>query len=57
MVFADKATNMYEMSKDEYTKLINDNVTKTYQKTTTSTKTKIDKGTKHLMEMYADQSA
>ena len=32
MVFADKTTNMYEMSKDEYTKLINDNVTKTYQK-------------------------
>ena len=57
MVFADKTTNMYEMSKDEYTKLINDNVTKTYQKTTTSAKTKIDKGTKHLMEMYADQSA
>ena len=26
MVFADKTTNMYEMSKDEYTKLINDNV-------------------------------
>ena len=60
------AIYVYEMSKDEYTKLINDNVTKTYQKTTTSTKTKIDKGTKHFakkldlekkMEMYANQSA
>ena len=66
MLFADKITNMYEMSKDEYTKLINDKVTKTYQKTTTSTKTKIDKGTKHFaeklklekkMEMYANQLA
>ena len=47
-VFADKATNMYEMSKEEYAKLINDYVTKTYQKTTTSTKKKIDKETKHF---------
>ena len=43
MVFADKTANMYEISKDDYVKLINDNVTKTYQKTTLSTKTKIDK--------------
>ena len=47
-VFADKATNMYEMSKEEYAKLINDYVAKTYQKTTTSTKKKIDKETKHF---------
>ena len=57
---------MYEMSKEEYNKLINVNVTKTYRKTTTSTKNKIDKETKHFakklkleekMEQYADQSA
>ena len=48
MVFADKTTNIYEMSKEDYVKLINDNVTKTYQKTTLSTKTKIDKETKNL---------
>ena len=47
-VFADKATNMYEMSKEEYAKLINDYVAKTYQKTTTSTKKKIDKETNHF---------
>ena len=39
---------MYEMSKGEYAKLINDYVAKTYQKTTTSTKKKIDKETKHF---------
>ena len=32
MVFANKTANLYEMSKEEYTKLINDNVT--YRKTT-----------------------
>ena len=32
MVFADKTANMCEMSKEDYVKLINDNVTKKYQK-------------------------
>ena len=32
MAFADKTANMYEMSKEEYGKLINDNVGKTYHK-------------------------
>ena len=63
MVLADKTTNMYEMSKEDYVKIINGNVTKTYQKTTLSTKTKIDKETKNFakklklekkMEQYAD---
>lgn len=39
MVFSDKKANMYEMSKEEYAKLINHIITKTYQKTTRSTKT------------------
>ena len=37
MAFADKTANMYEMSKEEYAKFIDDNVTKTYQKTIKST--------------------
>ena len=32
MVFADKTNNIYEILKDEYVKLVNDNVTKTYIK-------------------------
>lgn len=42
MVFADKTANKYKMSKEEYAKHLND-VTKMYQKTTISTKTKVDK--------------
>ena len=45
MVFADKTTNMYEMSKEDYVKLINDNVTKTYQKVS---KTELEKLNKEL---------
>ena len=65
MVFTYKIANMYEMSRKEYAKLINDNVTKTYIKTTTSTKKKMDKETKHFakklklenkMQQYPNQS-
>ena len=61
MVFAEKTA-----SEEEYARLINDNLTKTYQKTTTFTEKKIDKETKHFpkklklkkkMEQYAYQSA
>lgn len=31
--FADKTRNMYEMAKESYTKLLSDNITKTYKKT------------------------
>ena len=64
MVIADKTVNMY-MWKEEYVKVTNDNVTKTYLKVTTSTE-KIDKVTKHFpkklklenkIEQYVDQSA
>ena len=66
MVFADKTANICEISKEEYVKLINHNVTKTYQKTTTSTEKKIEKETncfakilkiENKMEQYSDQSA
>ena len=43
LLFADKIANIYEMLKQEYAKLINDNVTKTQQKRTTSTKKKTEK--------------
>lgn len=65
MVFSDKKANMYEMSKEEYAKLINHIITKTYQKTTRSTKTKINKEInfakkiiklENKMEQYAHQS-
>ena len=33
LVFADKSTNLYELSRDNYEKLLHDNITQTYQKT------------------------
>ena len=54
MVFADKTANVYEISKEEYAKLIND-VSKKYQKTTPSTKKKIDKETKHFAKKTKNQ--
>ena len=33
LVFADKSTNLYELSRDLYEKLLQDNITQTYQKT------------------------
>ena len=35
-VFADKTANMYELSKDQYDKLLRDNITSTYRKTNDS---------------------
>ena len=34
LVFADKMTNIYQVSPSKYNKLLNDNVTKTYMKST-----------------------
>ena len=33
LVFADESTNLYELSRDLYEKLLQDNITQTYQKT------------------------
>ena len=66
LVFADKTTNLYEMSSDEYRKLLNDNITKTYQKSNVTAKNMIDMQSKSLakslnldtrMERYAKQPA
>ena len=63
MAFANKTVNMYEMSKEECAKVVNDNVTKTFLQRTTSTKMKIDNEAKHFskklklenkMEQYPD---
>ena len=48
LVFADKATNLYEMSPDQYNFLLKNNITKIYRKTELITKTRIDKETRKL---------
>ena len=42
LMFADKSTNLYEVSKDDYSKVLNDNITKTYKKTHAGAKDVID---------------
>ena len=65
-VFADKSTNLYQMSREKYRILLHDNITKTYQKTAVNTKGNIDKESKRFaksmnldnkMECYSHQNA
>ena len=63
---ADKTTNMYEMPKDNYNKLLQENITKNYKKCDNSIKTIIDTeakmiagkiGLEEKMECYAERNA
>ena len=66
LVFADKTTNLYSMKKDEYEKLLHENVTKTYQKSTDDIRKSINREAKKMaeemklddkMEVFADRKA
>ena len=66
LLFADKSTNLYELSRDHYGNLLHDNITQTYQKTHYQIKKKTDREAKKFakslglderMECYSDQSA
>ena len=66
LAFGDKRTNLYELSKESYEKLLQDNITQTYKKAPLNAKRKIDreskKFTKNLsledkMECYSDNHA
>ena len=41
LAFADKSTNLYELSKESYEKLLHDNITQTYKKAPVNTKKKL----------------
>ena len=65
LVFAGKSTNLFELSRDHYEKLLYDHITQTYQKTCCQTKKKIARESKKFaksldlderMECYSDQS-
>ena len=49
-VSADKSLNIYKMEKDEYKKLLFENVTKTYKKTTEEKLKTINKGAKTIAQ-------
>ena len=66
LVFADKSTNLYELSRENYQKLLHDNITQTYKKAPKNAKRDIDRKTKNFaktlkiedrMECYSDQHA
>ena len=48
LVFADKTANLYEISPDQYSSLLKENITKTNRKTELITKTRIDKELRKL---------
>ena len=48
LVFADKTTNIYQMSPSKYNKLLNDNVTKTYKKSTDRLEKSINMEAKYI---------
>ena len=50
LVFADKSTNLYELSHDNYQKLLHDNITQAYKKAPKNTKRDIDRKTKSFCE-------
>ena len=66
LVFTYKSTNLYELSRDYYEKLLHDNITQRYQKMYYPTKSKTDREPKKFaksldlderMECYSNQSA
>ena len=50
LVFADKSTNIYEVSREHYDKLLHDSITQTYKRAIPGTKRKIDKESKQFAE-------
>ena len=66
LALADKNTNVYELSKESYEKLLHDNIMQTYKKAPVNTKRKIDRESKKFsktlslddkMECYSDNPA
>ena len=66
LIFADKTTNLYEMTPEQYKTILTNNVTKTYRKAERSTQLNIDREAKTIsktlqlekrMEHYAEWPA
>ena len=64
LIFADKTSNLYEMTSNQYIKLLPDNITKSYQKSDPHVKKQLDMESKCLaksvnlnkkMECYANR--
>ena len=49
MIFADKTSNMYRLTKEQYDKLIMNSITSTYKNTNSNIKKQINKAGKNVM--------
>ena len=49
MTFADKTSNMYRLTKEQYDKLIMNSITSTYKNTNSNIKKQINKAGKNLV--------
>ena len=52
LIIADKTTNIYSLSPEEHSKLLKDNVTKTYKKAPTKLECSINLKAKHIVNLY-----
>ena len=50
LTFADKTTNLYELSKDQYEKILTENITNSYKKSTEDVKLPINNEAKKISE-------
>ena len=50
MIFADKTSNMYQLTKKEHNKLLRNTITSKYKKTNIKIKDKINKNKKEIMK-------
>ena len=50
MTFADKTSNVYRLSKDEYDKLINNSITSTYKKANSNISKQVNKAGKNILK-------
>ena len=50
LAFADKSTNLYELSKESHEKLLHDSITQTYKKPPVNAKQKIDRESKKFVK-------
>ena len=53
LIFADKTTNLYEMTPEQYKTILTNNTTKTYRKAERSTQIIIDRKAKQFPKLFS----
>ena len=55
LVFADKSTNLYELSRENYQKFLHDNITQIYKKAPKNAKRDIDRKIKNFAKILKNR--